>query len=331
VKKYILLLILLKVADIIPFNGENVPLFATNYSMLGIYKDGYPMMNRLANYRLDKDMLVSGLPISLIREILTERKVSIVGKTENELREVFSKLDFNDVLSYLVFNNSINAALVSNVSTLNTVYNVVFHSMLSFWRAKLIPPKRGDFNINQKMGLFTYPSGGISSASEGISINTISAQTIHLHDYSYSPNNARFKLDTSRKVVAFWIVGFLDDIKKISISLQVIFLDDFISQNFSFLTKESLIRNLKSFKTGFLGKNSLAVQEIIDFLESKVLVTAPVASTSDKSEVPIRSVQQIIQECLDQESGIQPVASSSQESELTLVERIIQECLNRSI
>ena len=314
-KQIIFLYSFLSFFNLFPFQYEPITVFSNFYPMLGVYKEGYPMMNRIANYKLDKEMIVIGAPIALIKDILNKLKIQTSGKNDQQLRAEFSQLDFNNILSYLVFEEIIPD---------NIIYNTIFHGVLSYWRSKLQPPKRGDFNINQEMGLFTLPSGGISNASEGIPINNISQVNIHYHDWSYSPNNARFTIDDSRKVVAFWIVGLLNDIAKISLSFHVVSLDDTIRNIHSSNNKDYLVDQFKNLKEIYRNQDAQTIQEVIDFLESK--------SQPAVSQQPAKSVSQIIQECLE---TLQPQrqatasTSASSESGQTPVERIIQECLDR--
>lgn len=234
----------------------------------GIYdSQKYPLIPTYNAFLLPINVIIEAAPIELIKAILWGKGIKIKGKNPITLKADFiNRINPKEIISAI----SINATNRNPDFIDKFIYNVVFHSLILNQRNK-----PDFFNIKEFMGIFTLPSGAISAAKEdSIAVNKLSKEIINYHEGpAFSPNNAKFKIDKSRKVVAFWTAAILDDIKKISITFDLIFLDKNIDIDLLRNPKDkfSIIASLYQLKEQYNGKDAQALQEAINLLNIEEL------------------------------------------------------------
>jgi hypothetical protein len=79
-------------------------------------------------------------------------------------------------------------------------FNIVFHGFLALDKGP------GDFKQNVKMGIFE-PDGIAQATSSSISFGSLAEADVHYHAPCFSPNNARFKVESNREISTFWSVA----------------------------------------------------------------------------------------------------------------------------
>lgn len=153
----------------------------------GVYGPGYPFRNRLSLIEMDPKML--------------DKAPAKITKSLNDNRIPSSTIYFFTMIAgYKEFAG-------------NTL-NMIFHPLLGRNRNW----KGGNFNENVLMGLFDI--NGIQP--QDLSVDSLSEISVHYHDRHFSPNNARFTVNTGRNLATFWTVGIPKNPKFIAVTYHLL-------------------------------------------------------------------------------------------------------------
>lgn len=160
---------------------------------------------------LAPDMLLDKLPTTLENTIKAATQKTYAHYIQDPANKVYA---FIVVAPFLKQNNAIAS-----------VYNVVYHFFY-----ELIAGKQR-FAANMLMGLFE-PMNIVGTDANGIPLNRFGQMHMSTHPeggpYAVSPNNATFRVDTSKQVASGWLAALAPNKKQLSITYLVMVPEDII-------------------------------------------------------------------------------------------------------